>query len=89
MSMATSRPWQPLAERALRPPSAPAGQGPKSQRDLDGPGYDRENDHVMGLLACLGLPLNRDNYLSLLYPDGLPQSWSTANEPTLPPEIRV
>ncbi len=44
-----------------------------------------EPDFVVQLLAKAGLPLTRDNYLGLAYPDGTPPD---LDETSLPPEIR-
>ena len=35
------------------------------------------------------VPLTRENYLELAYPDGLPDPWTAELEATLPPEIRA
>jgi hypothetical protein len=48
-------------------------------RDCDGP------DYVLGLLKKFNLPLTRENYLGLAYPDGVPED---LDETTLPAEIR-
>lgn len=44
-----------------------------------------EQDYVLGLLRKFNLPVTRDNYLNLAYPDGVPDA---LDETTLPPEIR-
>lgn len=42
-------------------------------------------DYVLDLLKKFKLPLTRENYLGLAYPDGVPQD---LDETSLPPEIR-
>ena len=44
-----------------------------------------EQDFVVELLQEAGLPLTRENYLGLAYPDGVPED---LDESSLPPEIR-
>ena len=44
-----------------------------------------EPDYVKDLLAQAGLPLTRENYLGLAYPEGVPED---LDEMTLPPQIR-
>lgn len=46
-------------------------------------------DHVVDLLNEFGLPLTRDNYLNLAYPEGLPSDWSQSDELSLPENIRL
>jgi hypothetical protein len=47
-----------------------------------------EPDYVLNLLKQYQLPLTRDNYLGLAYPEGLPEEWGAENEAELPQEIR-
>jgi hypothetical protein len=47
-----------------------------------------EQDHVLDLLRKFNLPLTRENYLTLAYPEGLPQFWGAEGEASLPKEIR-
>lgn len=42
-------------------------------------------DFVVSLLKKGGLPLTRENYLGLAYPEGVPED---LDESSLPPEIR-
>lgn len=42
-------------------------------------------DYVLDLLKQFNLPLTRENYLGLAYPEGLPED---LEESSLPPEIR-
>lgn len=44
-----------------------------------------EPDHLVALLEKAGLPLTRENYLGLAYPDGVPND---LDEFSLPPELR-
>lgn len=44
-----------------------------------------ETDYVLELLKQFGLPLTRENYLGLAYPEGLPEDFE---ETTLPLQIR-
>lgn len=45
-----------------------------------------EVDFVARLLQKAGLPLTRENYLGLAYPEGVPED---LDEMSLPPEIRL
>ena len=44
-----------------------------------------EQDFVLALLKKFNVPLTRDNYLGLAYPEGVP---ADLDESSLPPEIR-
>ena len=44
-----------------------------------------EQDYVLELLKKFDLPVTRENYLGLAYPDGVPQD---LEETSLPKEIR-
>ncbi len=44
-----------------------------------------EPDYVLDLLKQFNLPLTRENYLGLAYPEGVPQD---LEESSLPPGIR-
>lgn len=44
-----------------------------------------EPDYVLGLLQKFNLPLTRENYLGLAYPEGLPEE---LDESSLPEAIR-
>ncbi len=46
---------------------------------------EEETDHVLELLKKFNLPLTRENYLDLAYPEGLPEDF---DETTLPLQIR-
>ena len=47
-----------------------------------------EQDHVLDLLRQFNIPLTRENYLDLAYPEGLPDDWGSEGEAGLPKEIR-
>ena len=47
-----------------------------------------EQDFVLSLLKKFNLPVTRENYLGLAYPEGLPDEWGAENEAELPPEIQ-
>jgi hypothetical protein len=47
-----------------------------------------EQDHVLDLLRQFNIPLTRENYLDLAYPEGLPDDWGSEGEACLPIEIR-
>ena len=48
----------------------------------------KQPDPVLQHLENLHLPLTRENYLEAAYPLGLPDSWSSEDEASLPQEIR-
>jgi hypothetical protein len=43
---------------------------------------------VLNLLKKFSLPVTRENYLGLAYPEGLPEQWGAENEMELPQELR-
>jgi hypothetical protein len=47
-----------------------------------------EQDHVLNLLRQFNMPVTRENYLDLAYPEGLPKDWGSEGEASLPIEIR-
>jgi len=47
-----------------------------------------EQDHVLDLLRQFNIPVTRENYLDLAYPEGLPDDWGSEGEAGLPIEIR-
>ena len=53
------------------------------------PQSGNEQDYVLNLLTKFNLPVTRENYLGLAYPEGLPQTWGAENEAELPKEIQV
>lgn len=57
-------------------------QLPSSTQDDNGP------DYVLDLLKLYNLPVTRQNYLGLAYPEGLPGDWGAEGEAGLPGKIR-
>jgi hypothetical protein len=47
-----------------------------------------EQEHVLDLLRQFNIPVTRENYLDLAYPEGLPDDWGSEGEAGLPIEIR-
>ena len=47
-----------------------------------------EQDHVLDLLRQFNMPITRENYLDLAYPEGLPEDWGAEGEAGLPEQIR-
>ena len=47
-----------------------------------------EQDHVLDLLRQFNIPVTRENYLDLAYPEGFPDDWGSEGEAGLPIEIR-
>ncbi len=47
-----------------------------------------KQDFVLNLLKKFSLPVTRENYLGLAYPEGLPEQWGAENEMELPQELR-
>ena len=56
-----------------------------SQQAASTPQSGNELDFVVELLSKAKLPLTKENYLGLAYPDGVPEEF---DESTLPPEIK-
>jgi len=83
--------WQTSAEDAPQPISILFGANLKtsssksSQQVESGPPSGSAPDFVVDLLKDAGLPLTRENYLGLAYPEGVPED---LDESSLPPEIR-
>ena len=48
-------------------------------------GSQLEEDFVVELLQQAGMPLTRENYLGLAYPEGVPED---LDESSLPPQIQ-
>jgi hypothetical protein len=44
---------------------------------------------LMDWMRSRGIPLTRENYLRLEYPEGLPEPWTAELEAELPAEIRA
>ena len=55
------------------------------QQEASTPQSGSEQDFVVSLLKKGGLPLTRENYLGLAYPEGVPED---LDESSLPQEIR-
>ena len=55
------------------------------QQAVSTPPNGSEPDYVLDLLKKFSLPMTRDNYLGLAYPEGAPPD---LDETSLPPEIR-
>lgn len=47
-----------------------------------------EPDYVLDLLKLYNLPVTRQNYIGLAYPEGLPGDWGAEGEAGLPGKIR-
>jgi hypothetical protein len=74
-------------EQPPREPSMPPEEA-EILRELSNvvlPMDSSEPDFVISLLKKGGLPLTRENYLGLAYPEGVPED---LDESSLPPEIR-
>lgn len=55
------------------------------QQEASSPPSGSEPDFVLDLLKQAGLPLTRENYLGLAYPEGVPED---LDESSLPEQIR-
>ncbi len=53
---------------------------PKEFQNQDGP----DSDPLLGLMSHLNMPMTRDNYLELAYPEGLPEPFGPELEAELP-----
>lgn len=62
----------------------PKINNPNSHQEII-PRSQIDSDYVIILLERFGLPLTRENYLGLAYPEGLPEDF---DETTLPLQIR-
>lgn len=58
------------------------------QQAVSTPPSGSEQDFVLNLLKQFNLPVTRENYLGLAYPEGLPAEWGAENEMELPQELR-
>lgn len=80
--------WQKSAENAPQPTTVIYGANLRSVVPTEvkaSEGQTAEPDFVIALLRRANLPLTRENYLGLAYPDGVPED---LDETSLPPEIR-
>ena len=81
--------WQTSVSDAPQPTSIIYGANLRANSDKGSTGPEaEETDHVLLLLKKFNLPLTRENYLGLAYPDGLPEDWGAEGEAGLPEEIR-
>lgn len=48
----------------------------------------QSDDAVVKLLAKSNVPVTRENYIALAYPDGPPEDWSQELEAQLPPQLQ-
>lgn len=55
------------------------------QQEASTPPSGSDPDYVLGLLKKFNLPVTRENYLGLAYPEGVP---ADLDESSLPPEIQ-
>jgi len=51
-------------------------------------GTQHGSDPLLELMKQQQIPLTRQNYLALAYPEGVPEPWPAELEETLPQEIR-
>jgi hypothetical protein len=51
--------------------------------------HKTHDDTIVTWIKEHNLPLTRDGYLALAYPEGEPLTWDAEDEATLPPEIRL
>ena len=81
--------WQTSASDEPQPTSILFGANLRSSSVENSPVSEGKGpDYVLDLLKKFNLPLTRDNYLGLAYPDGLPEDWGAEGEAGLPEEIR-
>jgi hypothetical protein len=50
--------------------------------------YDHQLDPVEEALVYLGLPITRENWLDLAWPQGPPDPWTQEHEMELPRQLR-
>ena len=81
--------WQTSVENAPQPTAILYGANLRSS-SVEAPPVSegKEPDCVLDLLKQFNLPVTRENYLSLAYPEGLPEDWGAEGEASLPEEIR-
>jgi hypothetical protein len=51
-------------------------------------GSGGEYSPTIELMAFLGIPVTRQGFLNLAYPEGLPDPWTAEDEEGLPPQLR-
>ena len=81
--------WQTSAEDAPQPTGIIFGRNLRADIPEEKTPAGSGPDFVLEALREHGIPLTRENYLGLAYPEGLPEGWSQVDELTLPPEIRI
>ena len=47
-----------------------------------------DSDILVNWLKKKGIPVTRDNYLQLAYPDGAPRPWTAEHEEALPDDLQ-
>ena len=80
--------WQGKVEGAPQPTAVIYGSKLRvedSSKASASEEHPTETDFVLALLRRANLPLTRENYLGLAYPDGVPDD---LDETSLPPELR-
>ena len=45
-------------------------------------------DYILNLMKKFNVPVTRDNYLGLAYPEGLPEDWNAELESHLPKSLQ-
>ena len=80
--------WQTSVENAPQPTAILYGAHLRSS-PVEDPRVSEggEPDYVLSLLKRFNLPVTRENYLGLAYPEGLPEDWGAEGEASLPEEI--
>ena len=51
-------------------------------------GIAEEDDIIVNWLNKYGLPVNRKNYIDVMFPDGLPSPWTAEHEEQLPEDLQ-
>ena len=72
---------------AQSPQSRPATGSQNSQEELSLP-RGSARDPILAMMRRLGIPLTREKYLAIAYPEGLPKEWGAELEAQLPLEIQ-
>lgn len=81
--------WQTSVENAPQPTAILYGANLRASTAEDSPEVEgKESDYVLLQLKKFNIPLTRENYLNLAYPEGLPEDWGAEGEASLPKEIR-
>ena len=81
--------WQTSVENAPQPTAILYGPNLRASTAEDAPLVEsKEPDYVLQQLKDFNIPVTRENYLGLAYPEGLPEDWGAEGEAGLPEEIR-